>query len=73
MDLMTIRKNAARRVGMAVVGGGGGGAHVLLPLPAGPNPPPRAPPLEASGLVGLSHHELAALEIRRQHGLALLP
>ena len=65
MDLMTIRKNAARRVGMA--------AHVLLPLPAGPNPAPRAPPLEAPGLVGLSHHKLAALEIRRQHGLALLP
>ena len=71
MDLMTIRKNAARRVGMGVVGGGG--SHVLLPLPAGPNPAPRAPPLEATGLVGLSHHKLAALEIRRQHGLALLP
>ena len=71
MDLVTIWKNAARRVGMGVVGGGG--SHVLLPLPAGPNPAPRAPPLEATGLVGLSHHKLAALEIGRQHGLALLP
>ena len=73
MDLEGRMRHGAWAWRWLVAVGGGGGAHVLLPLPAGPNPPPRAPPLEASGLVGLSHHKLAALEIRRQHGLALLP